>query len=100
MFSVLRAIAYMRRYWRLTLLAFGSLLAATFLSLAVPQVLRDVVDQGLPQVLPDAIFTPRFMSDGLRMLDPHPTLIFEAAGLLFGLGLIRAAVAFCQRYFG
>lgn len=100
MFAVLRAVAFMRRYWRLTALAFGSLTAATLLSLVVPQVLRDVVDRGLPQPLPLMVFTSRFLSDGLAVTLPHPDLIFKAALLLLGLGVIRAAVAFGQRFFG
>ena len=100
MFAVLRAVAFMRRYWTLTVLAFSSLTLATLLSLVVPQVLRDVVDQGLPQPLPQMVFTPRFLSDGLAVSLPHPDLIFKAAVLLLGLGVVRAAVAFGQRYFG
>ncbi|MHB8626203.1 MAG: ABC transporter ATP-binding protein [Aggregatilineales bacterium] len=100
MFAVLRAVAFMRRYWKLTALAFGSLTAATLLSLVVPQVLRDVVDQGLPQPLPQMLFTPRFLSDGLGVTLPHPDLIFKAAVLLLGLGVVRAGVVFGQRFFG
>ncbi len=100
MISVLRSLAYMRRHWRLALLAFASLTAATLLSLVVPQVLRDVVDHGLPQPVLRSIFTPRFLSEGLNIAVPHPQLIFSAAALLFGLSLLRAMVAFSQRYFG
>src|SRR5579864_8883819 len=100
MFAVLRAVAFMRRYWTLTVLAFGSLTTATLLSLVVPQVLRNVVDQGLPQPLPLMVFTPRFLSDGLAVTSPHPDLIFKAALLLLGLGAVRACVAFSQRFFG
>jgi len=97
---ILRSMAYMRRYWRSSLLAFGSLLAATFLSLTVPPILRDVVDRGLPHTLPQVAFTPRFLSDGLRLLPAHPELIVSSALLLLGLGVLRAVVAFGQRFFG
>lgn len=100
MISVLRSVAYMRRYWRSALLAFVSLTAATLLSLTVPQILRNVVDQGLPQPITRSVFTARFLSEGLNIALPHPQLIFAAAGLLFGLSLLRATVAFGQRYFG
>jgi ATP-binding cassette subfamily B protein len=90
----------MRRYWSLTILAFGSLTAATLLSLLVPQVLRTVVDSGLPEALNTMLFTPRFLSAGLDAINPHPTLIFEAAGFLLVLGMVRAVVAFGQRFFG
>jgi ATP-binding cassette, subfamily B, multidrug efflux pump len=98
--AVARAIGYMRRYWKATLLAFGSLLAATLLSLTVPPILRDVVDHGLPRPIEDVLFTGRFISDGLRLEYPNAALIFQAALLLLGLGVLRAAVAFGQRYFG
>lgn len=100
MLAVLRSIAYMRRYWRLALLAFLSLSTTTLLSLVVPQILRDVVDHGLPQKLANAIFTPRFLGEGFQMIRPQPQLIFAAAGILFGLSLLRATVAFGQRFFG
>ncbi len=100
MISVLRSVAFMRRYWQAVLLAFISLVAATVLSLVVPQILAVVVDNGLPQPLYTAIFTPRFLSVGLDVAYPHPQLIFQAALLLLGLGILRAAVAFGQKYFG
>jgi ATP-binding cassette subfamily B protein len=100
MISVLRSLAFMRRYWPLVLLALVSLVSATLLALAVPQILRNVVDNGLPHPLSEALFTPRFLSDGLGVTGAHPSLIFEAALLLLGLSLLRAAVAFGQRYFG
>lgn len=98
--AVFRAIAYMRRYWKATLLAFGSLLAATLLSLTVPPILRDVVDRGLPHSLSAILFKPRFLSDGLKLQYANGELIFQAALLLLILGVLRAAVAFGQRYFG
>ncbi len=100
MVPVLRSILYMRRYGRQTFLAFFSLTSATLLSLAVPQILRDVVDRGLPQPALKSVFTPRFLAEGLQIAKPHPQLIFSAAGLLLGLSVLRAAVAFGQRFFG
>jgi len=98
--AVLRSIAYMRHYWKATLLAFGSLLAATGLSLTVPPVLRTVVDQGLPHSFNNILFSGRFLSEGMKLEYPNSTLIFQAALLLLCLGLLRATVAFGQRYFG
>ena len=43
---------------------------------------------------------PRLLSEGLQITLPQPGLIFVAAGLLFGLSIFRAIVAFGQRYFG
>ncbi len=90
-----RSVAYIRRYWRLAILAFVSLLAATILSLYVPQILRDVIDRGMPHLTGrgEAKFTFPFPA-------PRPDLILAAALLLLGLSLIRAAVAFGQRFFG
>src|SRR5512143_3776189 len=100
MVPVLRSILYMRRYTRLTLLAFFSLTSATVLALMVPQILRAVLDRGLPQPMITSVFTPRFLAEGLQIAEPHTQLIFSAAGLLLGLSVLRAAVAFGQRYFG
>jgi ATP-binding cassette, subfamily B, multidrug efflux pump len=100
MVPVLRSILYMRRYVRLTLLAFFSLTSATLLSLVVPQILRSVVDQGLPQPVLKSVFTPRFLAEGLQIAQPHSQLIFSAAFLLLGLSVLRAAVAFGQRLYG
>jgi ABC-type multidrug transport system fused ATPase/permease subunit len=100
MSAVLRSIAYMRRYWRLAALAFISLLSVTLLSLAVPQILRDVIDHGFPQPFWQSIFTPRFLAEGLQIVQPRPQFIFRAALLLLGLSVLRAAVAFGQRFFG
>ncbi|MCC7449842.1 MAG: ABC transporter ATP-binding protein [Anaerolineae bacterium] len=100
MSAVFRSISYIRRYWGLALLAFFSLTAATVLALAVPQILRNVIDKGLPQPLLQALFTPRFLSEGLQVAFPRPQLIFTSAILLFGLSILRAIVAFGQRFFG
>src|SRR5262249_360670 len=100
MVPVLRSIAYIRYHWQLALLAFLSLVAATFFSLTVPQILKNVIDGGLPQPLALAIASPRLLSEGLQVLRPQPQLIFMAALLLLGLSLLRATVAFGQRFFG
>ncbi len=93
-------MAYMRRYWRLAALAFISLVSVTLLSLAVPQILRDVIDHGFPQPFWQSVFTPRFLAEGLQIVQPRPQFIFRAALLLLGLSVLRAAVAFGQRFFG
>src|SRR5258708_17605731 len=98
--DILRSLSYMKRHMRLTILAFVSMTSATLFSLIIPQVLREVVDRGLPVPLSVAMFTPRFANEGLLMTFPQPNLIFEAAGLLFVLSLFRALVAFGQRFFG
>jgi ATP-binding cassette, subfamily B, multidrug efflux pump len=100
MVPVLRSIAYIRRYWRLAALAFISLSLATVFSLTVPQILRNVIDHGLPLPFERALVSPRLLSEGLVITHPSPQFIFQAALLLLGLSVLRAAVAFGQRYFG
>src|SRR5258706_5898981 len=98
MIPVLRSIAYIRRYWSLTLLACFSLTMATLLSLAVPQILRDVLDRGLPQPSTNPLSTT--LTQGLQPGKPNTQLIVASAVLLLGLSVLRAAVAFGQRFFG
>jgi ATP-binding cassette subfamily B protein len=99
MIPVLRSIGYMRRYLGMALLGLICSVVAMLLSLAVPQILREVVDQGLPQPIDQAIFLPRFMNLGLQIIQPRPELIFIAAAGLFVLSIFRAAIAFGQRYY-
>src|SRR5258706_8053705 len=100
MIPLLRSIAYIRRYWLIATLASISLSLATLFPLTVPQILRNVIDHGLPLALPGAFFTPRFAAEGLEIAQPRPQLIFTSAFLLLGLSFLRAAVAFGQRFFG
>ncbi len=78
MIAVLRSTVYIRRYWRLFLLAFISLTSATLLARAVPQILRYVIDQGLPQPFITSVFTPRFLAQGLQIILSRPQLIFSS----------------------
>ena len=100
MIPVLRSIAHIRQHWRLAILAFTSLALATVFSLLVPQILRTVIDQGLPLPWPQAMFSGRLLVDGLKVAVASPSLVFQAALLLLGLSLLRAVVAFGQRFFG
>src|SRR5258708_1268319 len=99
MIPVLRSIAHIRQHWRLAILAFTSLALATVFSLLVPQILRTVIDQGLPLPWPQAMFSGRLLVDGLQVAVARPSLVFQAAVLLLGLSVLRAAVAFGQRFF-
>jgi ATP-binding cassette, subfamily B, multidrug efflux pump len=100
MLAVLRSVAYVRRYWRLALLAFISLSTATVLSLAVPSILRNVIDNGLPHTVARPSHFPPFLGEHLELVLPRPDLLFAAAILLLGLSVLRALVAFGQRFFG
>src|SRR5260221_14212999 len=99
MIPLLRSIAYIRRYWLIATLAFISLSLATLFSLTVPQILRNVIDHGLPLTFPGAYFTPRFIAEGLEVSQPRPQLIFTSAFLLLGLSVFRAAGAYGPRPF-
>jgi ATP-binding cassette subfamily B protein len=71
---------YLRPYWKWAVIAAIGTIASTALTIAIPAILRDVVDIGLQT------------SDSSYML---------AAGLLvIGLGLLRGIVGFAFRYFG
>jgi len=52
------------------------------ISLLVPQILRTVIDQGLPLPWPQAMFSGRLLVDGLKVRWRVPSLVFQAALLL------------------
>jgi ATP-binding cassette subfamily B multidrug efflux pump len=80
-FSIYRRLfAYLRPYPRAVALAYGGMLAATLLNLAVPQLLRVAIDQGLA--------------------DGNPTALFWAGGLILAIALVRAGAGYLQRFYG
>jgi ATP-binding cassette subfamily B protein len=73
-------MGYLRPYWRWAVLAFVGVIGSNILSIAIPAILRDVIDIGIAR------------GEGSYML---------AAGLLVcGLGVLRGVVGFVFRYFG
>lgn len=73
-------MGYLRHYWGWVVVAGFGTLSSTALAIAIPAILRDVIDVGLDD------------ADGAYML---------SAGLLVvGLGVLRGVVGFAFRYFG
>jgi ATP-binding cassette subfamily B protein len=73
-------IGYFRPYRRWAVLAFAGVVTSTALTIAIPSILRDVVDIGVAR------------GDASYML--------FAGILVIGLGILRGAVGFLYRYFG
>lgn len=75
-----RMMGYLRPYWKWALVAAVATVASSGLSIAIPSILRGVIDVGVQS------------SDSSYML---------SAGLLvIGLGVLRGIVGFAFRYFG
>ncbi|PJF41758.1 MAG: ABC transporter ATP-binding protein [Chloroflexi bacterium] len=73
-------MGYLRPYRRMAIIAFVGLVGGNILMVAIPIILRDVIDRGIER------------NDSHFMI---------AAGLLVvGLGLLRGIVGFMSRYFG
>lgn len=75
-----RLLRYLRPHWRQVGVAYGAMLAATLLSLAVPQILKQAIDQGLAQGSASALFW--------------------AAGVILALATVRVLVGSARIYFG
>ncbi len=75
-----RLYSYLSPYWRQLILGYVAMLADTGLNLLVPQVIKSAIDQGLAAGRADALLL--------------------SGGLLLGIGVVRAAAGFGQRYFG
>ena len=75
-----RLLGYLKPYWPQMLMAYTSMIFASLLNLAVPQIIKQAIDQGLAA--------------------GHATALFVAAGFILGIALIRGLVGFGQRYFG
>jgi ATP-binding cassette subfamily B protein len=75
-----RLLKYLKPYWRQVLLAYLSMLFASLLNLAVPQLIKTAIDQGLAA--------------------RSATALFVVGGLILGIALVRALAGFGQRFFG
>lgn len=76
---LMRMLTYLRPYWGLSAIALVGVVISTALSLAIPTILRDVIDIGVAQ------------GDGDYML--------LAGALVIGLGVLRGFSGFIYRYF-
>ena len=75
-----RLIGYLRSYLTRVAIGYASMLAATLLSLFVPQIIKGAIDRGLA-------------ARDMRVLA-------LAAVLILGVAVLRGAASFGQRYFG
>ncbi|HEX9921288.1 MAG TPA: ABC transporter ATP-binding protein [Anaerolineae bacterium] len=75
-----RLLGYLKPHWPQVLVAYVSMLLAILLNLAVPQIIKTAIDQGL---------------DGGRA-----GALFTAGALILSIALVRGAVGFGQRFFG
>ncbi len=75
-----RLLGYLKPYWRQVLLAYVGVLFTAVLNLAVPQIIKDAIDNGLTEGKASALFI--------------------AGGIILVIALFRGLAAFSQRYYG
>ncbi len=75
-----RLVGYLRPHWRNVIFAYVAMILATLMSLAVPQIIKQAIDQGVAQ--------------------NSASMLFWAAGVIMALAIARAGVAFVRIYFG
>ena len=75
-----RLLGYLRPYWRQMVLAYAAMLLATLFNLAVPQIIKRAIDQGL------AAGTAQ--------------LLYWAGGVILLLAVARGLVSFAHRFYG
>lgn len=76
--SLLRLRGFLRPYWSQIAFALTALILLTLISLTVPLIIRQVIDQGL--------------------LDQDVTLVITAAVVLLCIGILRSILIYWQRY--
>lgn len=75
-----RLLSYLRPYWPQLLMAYGAMSLATLLNLAVPQIIKRAIDDGIAKGSAGPLFT--------------------AGLLILGIALVRGVVAFGHRFYG
>ena len=75
-----RLLGYLQPHWRNVLLAYVAMILATLMSLAVPQIIKQAIDQGLAQ--------------------GSASMLFWAGGIILALAVARGAVAFVRIFYG
>ena len=75
-----RLLSYLLPYRREVLLAYGSVISATALTLSIPPIIKEAIDQGL------ALGNAR--------------ALFVAAGIILAIAILRAAAGFVRVYYG
>jgi len=102
-----RLLGSLGRYRGRAALAYGSMIAVTGLTLAVPAVIAWVVDVGLTPLAertPDLVALPAWLPFGAwieeRALSVDRALLGYAALSIVALAMVRSAFAFLQLYLG
>ncbi len=75
-----RLLGYLKPYKREVIIAYSAVLAATGLSLIIPQIVAYAIDYGLET--------------------GQASTLFIAGGIILGIAVIRGVVGFAQRYYG
>ncbi|MFN8494275.1 MAG: ABC transporter ATP-binding protein [Caldilineaceae bacterium] len=75
-----RLLGYLRPHWREVVVAYGSMLIATVLSLLVPQLVKNAIDRGLTT--------------------GNARTLFMTGGLILGVAVVRGIVSLAQRFYG
>jgi len=76
--SLLRLRSFIRPYWGHVLVALGTLVLMTAISLTIPLIIREVIDEGL--------------------VNQDARLLVTAALILLGIGIAKAILMYWQRY--
>ncbi|HCB48853.1 MAG TPA: ABC transporter ATP-binding protein [Chloroflexi bacterium] len=75
-----RLLGYLGPYWPRAFVAYSSMIIATILNLAVPQIIKAAIDIGLAS--------------------GEVSALIGASALILGIGVVRALAGYGQRYFG
>ena len=75
-----RLLGYLGPYWPRAFVAYSSMIIATVLNLAVPQIIKAAIDIGLAS--------------------GEVSALIGASALILGIGVVRALAGYGQRYFG
>ncbi|MFZ0546956.1 MAG: ABC transporter ATP-binding protein, partial [Candidatus Promineifilaceae bacterium] len=75
-----RLLGYLKPNARQTAIAYGSMVFVTVLSLFVPQIIKDAIDNGLAS--------------------GRASTLFIAGGIILGIAVVRGTAGFGQRFFG
>lgn len=98
-----RMMGYMRPYSLWALMAFAGSLGSTVLIVAIPTILRDVIDIGIIGEMPLLDASPPAMQDMIKVAAfeyGSPGFMLAAGVLVIVLGLLRGITGFMFRYFG
>ncbi|MFW5709076.1 MAG: ABC transporter ATP-binding protein [Chloroflexota bacterium] len=99
----LRMMSYLWPYRGRAILAFAGTIGSTMLMIAIPTILRDVIDIGIIGTMPLIDATPPLIVAYIEEFEfeyGNATFMLVAGMLVIGLGLLRGITGFVFRYFG